>query len=595
MPHVTVQRFTLGRMPGPIPAERLVAGRELTEPRLAPGGGLLAVVESFGGSASVVLHRFDGSPPRQLTAWPPPRPGRGLGGGCYAWSGDGGAIVYAAVDGDLWWQPVDGGQVRRLTRHEPRVVQAPHVSADGLVAYVVDQAEVWLLDLHTREATRVDDGSADFCADPWIGPGGVVEWQAWNVPDMPWDGARVERSDGTSTRAAGAIQQPRRLPDGSAICVRDDTGWLNVWRDDAPLVDEPFEHAGPSWGPGQRSFAWSPDGSRVAFTRNERGFGRLCVVDVATGTVTDVGRAVHGQLSWEGDRLAALRTGARTPTEVVVYDTAGWERTVVAVGPLAGWEDHDLVEPELVEVAGPLGIVPCRLYPAGGDARGLLVWVHGGPTDQWPVSFLPRLAFWRSRGWHVLVPDHRGSTGHGRAHQQALHGGWGEADVVDVAAAIGHAHRVGLATPATTVVLGGSAGGFTALGVAIHHPELVVGVVAAYPVTDLVDLAERSHRFEAHYTVHLVGPLPDTADLHRGRSPIHHADELVETPLLLLHGDTDPVVPVEQSITLAEAVRAAGGDVELVVFPGEGHGFRQPAHQLDEIDRIATFLDRVVG
>jgi dipeptidyl aminopeptidase/acylaminoacyl peptidase len=582
-------------MPGPIPAERLVAGRELTEPRLSPGGELLALVESTGGVASIVLHTFDGAPPRQLTAWPPPRPGRGLGGGCFAWSGDGSAVVYTATDGDLWWQPVDGGAVRRLTRHEPKVVQAPVVSADGRIAYVVDQAEVWVLDLHTRDTARVDDGRADFCFDPWIGPDGVVEWQAWNVPDMPWDGARIDRSDGTSTSGIGAIQQPRRLPDGTPICVRDDTGWSNVWCGEAPLVDEPFEHAGPSWGPGQRSYAWSPDGSRVAFSRNERGFGRLCVVDVATGEITDVGRAVHGQLSWEGGRLAALRTGARTPTQVVVYDTDGWERTVVAIGPLAGWEDHDLVEPELVEVAVPTGVVPCRLYRANGDARGMLTWVHGGPTDQWPVSFLPRLALWRSRGWHVLVPDHRGSTGHGRAHQQALHGAWGEADVADVAAVVAHAHRIGLGTPASTVVIGGSAGGFTALGVARRHPELVVGVVAVYPVTDLADLAVRSHRFEAHYTVHLVGPLPGTLDLHHARSPLHHAADLVDTPLLLLHGDSDPVVPLEQTVSLAEAVRAAGGDVELVVFPGEGHGFRQPLHQLEEIERIASFLDRVVG
>ncbi len=111
------------------------------------------------------------------------------------------------------------------------------------------------------------------------------------------------------------------MPDGSTITVRDDTGWLNVWVGDRPLVDEPFEHAGPSWGMGQRSYAVSPDGGRVAFTRNERGFGRLCVADVRTGDVTEIARGVHGQLTWVGDRLAAIRSGARTPTQIVVYDT----------------------------------------------------------------------------------------------------------------------------------------------------------------------------------------------------------------------------------------------------------------------------------
>jgi dipeptidyl aminopeptidase/acylaminoacyl peptidase len=575
----------------------MVGGRDYTEPQLAPGGEALAVVESVNGASAIVVFRFDGSPPRQLTSLPAPRAGRGMGGGCFAWTPGGNAIVYCGTDGELWWQPIDGAAVRRLTGHAPRVAQAPCVSADGLrVAYVLDEAEVWVLDLVAATAARVDRGTADFCFDPgFAGDGDLVEWQAWNVPDMPWDGSRIERSDGTDAVAAdAAIQQPRRLPDGTAVTVRDDTGWLNVWVGDAPLVDEPFEHAGPSWGMRQRSYAVSPDGNAIAFTRNERGFGRLCVVDRQRHSVDDVAKAVHGQLTWQGHRLAALRTGARTPTQVVVYDTRTWDRTVLAVGALAGWEDFDLVEPELVTVTGPAGLVPCRLYAATGEVRGLLAWVHGGPTDQWPVSFLPRVALWRSRGWHVLVPDHRGSTGHGRAHQQALRGRWGEADVDDVAAAIRHCHAQGWSSPASTVVIGGSAGGFTALGVAAAHADAVAGVVAAYPVTDLVDLTERSHRFEAHSTVHLVGVLPEALDTYRARSPLHRAGELAATPMLLLHGELDPVVPVDQSIALADAVRAAGGDVELVVYPGEGHGFRQPSNQLDEIERIAAFLDRVV-
>ena len=66
-------------------------------------------------------------------------------------------------------------------------------------------------------------------------------------------------------------------------------------------------------------------------------------------------------------------------------------------------------------------------------------------------------------------------------------------------------------------------------------------------------------------------------------------------PVLLLHGDADPVVPVEQSQRLAAALAAAGGDVELHVYPGEGHGFRQPEHQLDEYRRMGAFFERVTG
>ena len=587
-------------MAAPVPVERCIAGRDLTEPRLSPDGTVVVYAMSAGGAPALMWQPLDGTPVRQLTAHPPPRPGRGLGGGCWCWTVDGRAVVYAAADGNLWLQPVPGGAVRRLTDTTPeRPAFAPAATGDAVV-YVVDEAEVWSVGLDGTSPRRLDDGSADFCFDPAPSPdGSEVAWTAWNVPDMPWDRSRIVRlhlSSGrrTDERSGGAAQQPRWLADGRLASVRDDGGWLNTGVDGVPFVAEPCEHAGPSWGQGQRSFAASPDGRRVAFTRNERGFGRLCVVDVATGAVDEVGRGVHGQLSWVGERLTAIRTGARTPTQVVVHDTTTWEREVVAIGPLSGWEQVELGEPELVEVTTRDGAtIHARRYR--GDGRGLLCWVHGGPTDQWQVTFLPRLAAWQSRGWDVLVPDHRGSTGHGRAYQQAMQQRWGELDVADVVDAIAHAHAHGWAVPATTIVLGASAGGFTALGVAGAAPRRVAGVVASYPVTDLADLAERSHRFERHSTIGLVGALPAHLDRYRERSPVEHPERLRDVPVLLLHGDSDPVVPVQQSERLAAALAAAGGDVELHVYPGEGHGLRRPEHQLDEYRRLGEFFDRVAG
>jgi dipeptidyl aminopeptidase/acylaminoacyl peptidase len=297
--------------------------------------------------------------------------------------------------------------------------------------------------------------------------------------------------------------------------------------------------------------------------------------------------------------LAALRTGARTPTQIVIYDTVDWAREAVAVGPLSGWEAVDLAEPEPVEVTARDGAtLHARLYRAaaepGSASERLLCWIHGGPTDQWQVTFMPRVAFWRSRGWNVLLPDPRGSTGHGREYQQALHGRWGELDVSDTVDVLAQAQRRGWGDPGRTVVLGGSSGGLTALGVGAQAPELLAGVVATSPVTDLADLAERSHRFERHYTDTLVGPLPEFAGTCRARSPISFAQRLTSRPLLLLHGDSDPVVPVEHSTMLADLVRAAGGDVELHVYPGEGHGFRQVTNQLDEYARVESFLLRCI-
>jgi dipeptidyl aminopeptidase/acylaminoacyl peptidase len=596
---------TFGSM-GPISAERCIAGRELTEPQLSPDGTRLVYAMSSVGGASLMLSTLDGGPSRQLTAYPQPRTGRGLGGGCWCWAPDSAAVIYAGADGNLWLQPVPGGQVRRLTGHGPeRTAQAPMVtpSGDGVV-YSVDQLEVWLQPLPDGEPRRLDDGSADFCFDPFVTPGGSgVVWQAWNVPDMAWDAARVQRVtfDGSATdsfQPNGALQQPRAMPDGTEICIRDDGGWNNIWLGDTPLVDEPFEHAGPTGGPGQRSFAPSPDGTAVAFTRNERGVGRLCVVEVATGVVREIARGVHAQLSWRGQRLTAIRTGARTPTQVVVYDVDRWERAVIDTGPVSGWEQETLVEPDLVEVVARDGeVVHARLYRADEPTDQLMVWLHGGPTDQWQVTFMPRISYWRSRGFNVLVPDHRGSSGHGRAYQQAMNGRWGELDVDDIVDVVRHAHTSGWGSPAQTVMLGGSAGGFTVLGVLAADPALAAAGVVSYPVTDLADLAERSHRFERHYTNHLVGPIEGGGAVpqrYLERSPVTFAHR-IRTPLLMLHGDVDPVVPVEQSRVMATRIAEAGGIVALCVYPGEGHGFRQPENQLDEYRRVGEFIAEHVG
>lgn len=530
-----------------------------------------------------------------------------MGGGVWAWAPDGAAIVYVGVDGRLWWQPLYGGGARALTGLDPdgsAAPAAPVFSLDGTrVIYTLDDAQVRWVSVDGEGAGRLDDGSDDFCIDPSPHPDGAM-WQAWSVPDMPWDAAHVVSVDWDGAnrcveRVAGALQQPRWAA-GTRWWVTDEDGWANVARDGEVVVAEQREHAGPTWGPGQRSYAVSPDGTHVAFARNEDGFGRLCVAD-ADGRVTEVGRGVHGQLSWEGHRLCALRSGARTPTEVVVYEGPRHTRRRVATGAVTGWQGVELAEPDAVLLDGPAGGIPARLYPAttptghpGEPSSRLVCWVHGGPTDQWQVTFMPRLAYWQARGWSVLVMDPRGSTGHGRAYQQALRGGWGVIDVDDVVASVHAAVAAGWATAERIVLCGGSSGGYAVLE-ALARPDLrVAAAVVSYPVSDLADLAERSHRYERHYTDTLVGPLPDAAATLTARSPVSHPGRLTGTPLLVMHGDRDPVVPVEQSIALTRAVTAAGGRVELHVYEGEGHGFRDPVNKLDEYERMGEFIERHV-
>ena len=575
-----------------------MTGRDLFEPRAGPIGAVVGYGLATAGASRLVVHDT-ATTVAHLATTPAIRQARVFGGGMWCFTPAGMGVVYAGEDGNLWHQRISGGPSKRLTRHGPdRQAAAPACSPDGRsVVYVVDQAEVWRTDFQGGRPVRLDRGNADFCLDPCVAANGDVGWLAWNVPDMPWDAARVElrRADGTRATMRGrhAVQQPRPYLDGHTLCLRDDDGWRNLWMDDRPLVEEPVEHGPPLWGGGLRTFAAEPGGHRVAFTRNERGFGSLCVVDTRTRTAVAVARGVHRQLSWADGRLVALRSGAVTPTQVVAYDTSTWARTVLATGPTTEWADGDLVEPEAVEVPVPGGVTHARLYRATPATDGrLLVWLHGGPTDQLQVTYLPRIAFWRSRGWNVLVPDHRGSAGHGREYQQALRGRWGELDVDDTVAAIRHAHGAGWGGPWATVLMGASGGAFTALGVLGRHPELVGAVIAISPVTDLEGMRENSNRFERHYGHSLVGALPAAQARYRDRSPIWHAERYISRPVLVLHGELDRVVPVEQGRVFAERLRAAGGTVELYTYPDEGHGVRRPEHQLDEYRRMEAFLQR---
>jgi dipeptidyl aminopeptidase/acylaminoacyl peptidase len=139
--------------------------------------------------------------------------------------------------------------------------------------------------------------------------------------------------------------------------------------------------------------------------------------------------------------------------------------------------------------------------------------------------------------------------------------------------------------------MGGSAGGFTALNAAIVAPDLVRAVVALYPVTDLLNLAATTHRFEAGDVARLVGPLPEARAQYVSRSPSTRAREL-RAPVLLLQGRKDKVVSPDQTSAFAAALRAAGAPVEYHEYEDEGHGWRRAATIEDEMTRIGAFLAR---
>jgi dipeptidyl aminopeptidase/acylaminoacyl peptidase len=595
----------------------------VAEPRGSRSGRLLAWVDAFDGRADLVVAPADGSSPAAVASADAAVTSVGAyGGGALAWAGDD-RIVYAAADGRLLLVDVAGGPPRVLSR-DGRAA-APAVSPDGTrVAFVLERDDACDVALAPLDGSawpvRVSEGS-DYAWDPvWSPAGDVIAWHEWDLPNMPWDESRIatRKLDGLApagepqpvTRNGSAVGQPRFAPDGSALAfISDETGWTNVWLADGdgarprPLLDDLHEHAEPSWGPSQRSYAWSPDSAAIALCRNENGFGRL-LVTTAGGSgaggpgARTVAEGWHQGLDWGAAGLLCVRSGPTTPPVIVVSPTADDTGRVIATGAVTGFTDT--IEPEAVTWAADDGTtVPGLLWRPARPALGpgthppLIVDVHGGPTGQATATWSPRHQFLLDRGWAVLAPNARGSTGYGRSYTQALRGRWGARDLADVVAGIRHAGREAWCDADRIAVMGGSAGGLTALLLAALEGDLVRAAVSLYGVTDLFDLAETTHRFESRYLDRIMGELPRHARRYRERSPITHATEM-SVPVLMLQGGADKVVPPAQARAMVDAMRAGGAPVEYHEYEGEGHGWSNADTIADALERIDAFLTRWV-
>src|SRR5579862_220227 len=365
----------------------------LADPRWSPDGRRLGWVDSHDGRSDLVVAPIDTStPPVVVTADTP------VGGG-WCWAGPD-EVVVAAGDGRLLVVRVDGGEPRVLSRDG--AAAAPALSARGEVAFTVDRDDACDIAVVPLDGSTwpVRVSHADFAWDAaWSPDGTMLAWHEWDLPDMPWDASRIviaqrEEADGRVKIGGGTVaaSQPRFSPDGAQLAfVSDAEGWPALYVADADganaraVLAEHREHAEPAWGPGQRSYAWSPDGSELAWCRNEDGFGRLVISAPGRRSARELSRGWHRGLDWGANGIVCIRSGAVTPPQVVALAANGSGRRAFARGAVGGYEATGLVEPRAVTWKSGSATVHGLLW-RGTDAaraqRPLLVLVHGGPTSQ---------------------------------------------------------------------------------------------------------------------------------------------------------------------------------------------------------------------
>jgi dipeptidyl aminopeptidase/acylaminoacyl peptidase len=470
------------------------------------------------------------------------------------------------------------------------------VAANSLVAVATD-GSMRMLPLAT---------GADFYAAPRISPDGrQVAWIQWSHPNMPFDSTELWVADLADGRVSNsrcvvgngdeALQQPEWHADGTLTVLTDRSNWWNVY--DVDLATGDLSHrAGADYDIGKAP--WFFGYSR--YTRDDHVVGDPNGDRLASGV--DLPYTSIASLREQGDALVFI--GASYGRESEIVRLSDGEVEVLRPARDLGLEEEFLPRPEFITFPTTDGGTAHGLYYAPAhrhvelppdEQPPLIVFIHGGPTEAAAREYSARHGhrFWTSRGFAVVDVDFRGSTGYGREYRNLLRGNWCRTDVDDAAAAAQYLARRGDVDGDRLLIRGGSAGGTTTLLALALHDAFAAGT-NMFGVSDLTALLSDDHKFESHYSLSMIAPWPAGADIYAERSPINHAEE-ISSPLLVLQGAIDPVVPPAQSEKIVEALRANGLPVGYIEFEGEGHGFRRSENIVRAIEAELWFYGAVLG
>ena len=233
--------------------------------------------------------------------------------------------------------------------------------------------------------------------------------------------------------------------------------------------------------------------------------------------------------------------------------------------------------------------VPLNLKPDGNAAA--VVMPHGGPTGQVTDAFNGRAELLASRGFVVIAPNVRGSTGYGMSFQNANIKDLGGADLKDEIAGVDFLKATGYINPKHVGIWGGSYGGYMTLMAIGKTPDVWSAAVDEYGILNWLSMLEHEDPRLQEYEKSLLGdPVKDLA-IYEASSPLKYIRN--ETaPLLVLQGDNDIRVPKEEAEQLVSILKAEGRTVDSVFYPEEGHGFVKREHQQDELTRSVAWLQK---
>jgi dipeptidyl aminopeptidase/acylaminoacyl peptidase len=596
-----------GRQPEAPWSLRLMVGlSRVRHHALSPDGRRIAFVWDRDGGSDVWVM------PAEAQAWPGrltfDRPAHAYWADAHPrWSPDGTSITYVSRD-EIWIVPAGGGRPRALTRHGHKS-SGQIFSPDGSRVYFVARREDRGYICATTPSGGWPVALVDLEGDvsePRPSPDGKsILFVFHPSDDLNRSEICIVSADGGPVRhLTGAAQvwdlHPRWSGDGSRVAfISNRTGWRELYLLDVGSGETLPLTAGRA---DVQSFSWGPDGRLIAFISNRDGSGELHLLTVDTRETRPLRseRGWHSLPQWspDGSWLAVgFESPARPPDIWRVDVQSGAARPFTNSLPPA-LETASPKFPEFLHYQSSHGArIPAFLYRPASASEGrpcpAIVAPHGGPTSEYTLHWDVMAQWLVAKGYAVLAPNYRGSTGYGILHQHALHDQWGAVDTDDMLAAADYLREQPWIDGERLGIVGFSYGSYLALLALARDPapspRFKCGV-AAYGDSDILTSWAQGDRIGREDLERQMGDPAENRSGYLAGSPVYDVDK-IRVPLLVFHSDGDERVHPQQSEQLVEALKRAGKTFEYYVYGGEEHGIFQDGNQLHFYATMERFLD----
>jgi dipeptidyl aminopeptidase/acylaminoacyl peptidase len=594
--------------------ERLYMTRQIGGTAWSPDGKSIAFVSNITGRNNLWLVPADGGWPIQLTVSDQRQSHP-------AWSPNGKWIAYQSdYDGDEQWDiflvSPTTGQIVNVTKTREISEESPVWSPDGrYLAYIVKPKtssvfEIDVFDTLLRDVKHITSNTpADkLNTNPiWSKDGKLI---AYTQEDAKGTDSNIFVADVKTGKSVLATpHQGEKLyvandfsHDGKALLITSnaanefenaallDIGTKKIkW-----LTEEKLEIHGGNF---------SPDGKFVTFRANVDGHADLYFYNLDSGTTTELPLpkgvnsfgGAESAFSRDGKKLLYNHNGANAPGEAWTYDITTGKSTQVTRSLMAGVPADHMVEPVLVHYPSRDGkwTISAWVYVTRNMQRNgqnaAIVYIHGGPKSQSVDSFNRFIQHIVNQGYIVIAPNYRGSTGYGKAFEDANLFDMGGGDLQDVLAAADFLKQTGYPDPKKIIAMGGSYGGYMTMMAVTKAPDMWAAGVPIVPFVNWFTEIENEDPVLQQSDLATMGDPKKNPDFFRERSPFFFVDQ-IKAPLLLLAGGHDPRCPKEETIQVVDAVKKHGGVADYKIYENEGHGFAKVENQIDAYRRVTDFL-----